>query len=108
MITIVPLHREQHLRSNETQIRSRALPVNHPGPFAATHLALIEILDDAIATHEKAISSHREAVEDFTRRGLLPQAKNRQLHIENHTEIITGLNLIKLYHLDRLDQALSI
>jgi hypothetical protein len=108
MITIVPVPREQYLLANETQIRSRALPIAKPDQFAKLHLSLIEIIDDLLDTHRKAITSHTAAAKDLTDRGLISQANNRELHAQNHRELITGLHLLKLYHLDRLDQSLSV
>ena len=94
MRILIPVPREQQLLKDEASIRSRALPVNSPGPIAADHLAILEFLDDSLEAHRKAIIAHRVA--------------GRPIHSQNHQEIHNGLHQVKLYHLDRLQQILSI
>jgi hypothetical protein len=88
-----PLPREQYLTKNEARIRSRALPVNRPGPLALDHLTIIEGVDDSLQAHLKAAEQHR--------------AMHRIAHEEHHRHIAAALLQTKLWHLDRLETILN-
>ena len=88
-----PIPREQYLIQNEARIRSRALPVNKPGPLALDHLTIIEGVDDSLQAHLEAARLHA--------------AKGRLAHEQSHRHHAANLLQTKLWHLDRLETILN-